>query len=143
MLDSLIDISKERMSELLKNYIDNAITLLKHENNEYAKRAIETVTRRRLFGLRSPLAVNPTPEEAVQIVKEKLKWYGFSRQSYKARRIQAKMFQDMMDSSDPDSKFLISVSDHAMLVSCDYSPEARWRSGTWDYKNDPAIKACY
>lgn len=139
----MMDFSKDRFSELLKEYVADAIVRVKSEDAEYANRAIEVVTRRRLFGLRAPLAVNPSPEEAVRIAKEKLKWYGYSKQSYKARRIQAKMFQDMIDKSDPESKFLISVEDHAMLVNRDYSSRASWNSDKWDYKNDPVIKDCY
>lgn len=143
MLDSVMEFSKDSFSVLLKEYVDNAIEHLKYENEKFGKEAIKACTRRRFFGIRGPLAENPSADQAVEIVKKKLNWYGYSKQSYRARRIQAKMFQDMMDRSDPDAKMLISVDDHAMLMNGDYSSKASWNGDKWDSKNDPVIAACY
>jgi len=135
----MMELSKDKLSEIIKEYIEDSIALLNQERRSYEKRAIEVVTRPRLFGLRAPMAINPTPEEAVRIVKERLKWYGYSRHSYMARRVQATMFQDMIDRGDADSKFLISVDDHSMLMNCDYSSKASWNANRWDAKNDPEL----
>lgn len=139
MLDSMMEFSKERLSKVLEDYINNAIDLLKNDKEHFERQAIAAVSRRRLFGLRKPLAVNPTPEQAVSIARTRLKWYGYSNQSYRARRVQARYFQDMMDKSDPESKILLSVDDFSMLMNGDYSSKASWNSNTWDKKTDPNL----
>lgn len=139
MLDSMMEFSKEGMAKILEAYIANAIDLLNENKRRFERRAIAEVTRRRFFGLRKPLAVDPTPEQAVSIVKAKLNWYGYSDQSYRARRMQAHYFQDMMDKSDPESKILLSVDDYSMLISGDYSSKASWNSDQWHKKNDPNL----
>lgn len=139
MLDSMMEFSKERLTKVLEDYINNAVNLLKRDKERYEKRAIEVVSRRRLFGLRKPLAINPTPEQAVSIARTKLKWYGYSNQSYLARRVQAHYFQNMMDKSDPESRILLSVDDFSMLMNGDYSSKASWNSNSWDKKTDPNL----
>lgn len=136
MLDSMMEFTKDQLSDILNEYVNNAVLLLKDDQKKYQQQAISVVSRRRLFGLRKPLAENPTPEQAVAIAKSKLNWYGYSTHSYRARRVHARYFQEMMDKSSPDSKFLVSVEDYAMLSNNDYSSRASWNANSWDSKND-------
>lgn len=139
MLDSMMEFTKDQLSDILNEYVNNAVLLLKDDQKKYQQQAISVVSRRRLFGLRKPLAENPTPEQAVAIAKSKLKWYGYSNQSYLARRVQAHYFQNMMDKSDPESRILLSVDDFSMLMNGDYSSKASWNSNSWDKKTDPNL----